>query len=77
MHDPVYRMAISWQNAAYNQPPHPGFFLGAGMAAPPTPDTFYAPQLVGDYNSDDHVDSGDYVLWRKTLGSMTNVHGRR
>jgi hypothetical protein len=38
MHDPQYRMAISWQNVAYNQPPHPSFHIGAGMAAPPTPD---------------------------------------
>ena len=31
MHDPQYRLAIAWQNVAYNQPPHPGFFLGNGM----------------------------------------------
>ncbi|RKN50715.1 cellulose binding domain-containing protein [Micromonospora endolithica] len=37
MHDPQYRVAIAWQNTAYNQPPHPGFFIGDGMAAPPTP----------------------------------------
>ncbi|WP_100407821.1 rhamnogalacturonan lyase family protein [Bacillus solitudinis] len=28
MHDPVYRMAIAWQNTTYNQPPHIGFYLG-------------------------------------------------
>ncbi len=32
MHDRQYRLAIAWQNAAYNQPPHPGFFLGEGAA---------------------------------------------
>ena len=37
MHDPQYRLAIAWQNVAYNQPPHPGFYLGDGMTAPPTP----------------------------------------
>ncbi|SCL15759.1 Cellulase/cellobiase CelA1 [Micromonospora nigra] len=37
MHDPQYRVAIAWQNTAYNQPPHPGFFLGDGMTTPPTP----------------------------------------
>jgi len=31
MHDPVYRLGVAWQNVAYNQPPHPGFFLGANM----------------------------------------------
>ena len=37
MHDPQYRLAIAWQNVAYNQPPHPGFFLGAGMKPAPRP----------------------------------------
>jgi rhamnogalacturonan endolyase len=27
MHDPVYRLSIAWQNVAYNQPPHLGYFL--------------------------------------------------
>lgn len=38
MHDPQYRVAIAWQNVAYNQPPHPSFHIGKDMAAPPTPD---------------------------------------
>lgn len=37
MHDPQYRLAIAWQNVAYNQPPHPGFYLGQGMQPPPRP----------------------------------------
>lgn len=37
MHDPQYRLAIAWQNTAYNQPPHPSFYLGDSMAAPPVP----------------------------------------
>ncbi len=37
MHDPVYRNAISWQQSSYNQPPHLGFFLGAGVENAPTP----------------------------------------
>jgi hypothetical protein len=27
MHDPMYRVAIAWQNTAYNQPPHLGYAL--------------------------------------------------
>ena len=27
MHDHTYRMGIAWQNTAYNQPPHVGYFL--------------------------------------------------
>jgi rhamnogalacturonan endolyase len=37
MHDPQYRLSVAWQNVAYNQPPHPGFYLGEGMAKPPRP----------------------------------------
>lgn len=37
MHDPQYRVAISWQNVAYNQPPHPSFAIGSGMDDPPVP----------------------------------------
>ncbi|HEX6181271.1 MAG TPA: rhamnogalacturonan lyase [Chitinophagaceae bacterium] len=37
MHDPHYRLSIAWQNVAYNQPPHTGFFMGEGMPAPPKP----------------------------------------
>lgn len=37
MHDPVYRQSIAWQNVGYNQPPHPGFFLGHDMPEPPRP----------------------------------------
>jgi len=32
LQDPVYRAGIAWQNTAYNQPPHTGFYLG--MARP-------------------------------------------
>lgn len=27
MHDHVYRMSVAWQNVAYNQPPHLGYYL--------------------------------------------------
>ncbi|HYF69804.1 MAG TPA: rhamnogalacturonan lyase [Ohtaekwangia sp.] len=37
MHDPVYRLGIAWQNVAYNQPPHVGFYLGEGMNKPVLP----------------------------------------
>jgi rhamnogalacturonan endolyase len=38
MHDPTYRMQVSAEQTAYNQPPHPGFHIGSGMVAPPNPD---------------------------------------
>ena len=31
MHDHTYRMGIAWQNTAYNQPPHLGYYLPDAM----------------------------------------------
>ncbi|MET9505827.1 rhamnogalacturonan lyase [Streptomyces sp. NPDC006622] len=42
LHDTQYRTALAWQNTAYNQPPHPSFFIGANMPTPPRP-TVYTP----------------------------------
>ncbi|MEU1890393.1 rhamnogalacturonan lyase [Streptomyces pristinaespiralis] len=30
LQDRMYRTGLAWQNTAYNQPPHPGYFLGRG-----------------------------------------------
>jgi len=38
MHDPTYRMQVSFEQSSYNQPPHTGFHIGNGMADPPEPD---------------------------------------
>ncbi len=37
MQDPIYRLSIAWQNVAYNQPPHPSFYLGDEMEKPACP----------------------------------------
>ncbi|WP_346240938.1 rhamnogalacturonan lyase family protein [Mariniflexile soesokkakense] len=42
MHDPVYRTSIAWQNVAYNQPAHTGFYLGVGMQTPASPNIYLA-----------------------------------
>lgn len=52
MHDPQYRLAVAWQNSGYNQPPHPGFYLGDGMSTPPVP----AIKLVNDIITANPVD---------------------
>ena len=44
MHDPTYRAQVSFEQSAYNQPPHVGFHIGAGMADPPVPDIRVAPR---------------------------------
>lgn len=40
VHDAQYRVALAWQNTAYNQPPHPSYFLGDGMNRPPQPNVY-------------------------------------
>ncbi|WP_425827670.1 rhamnogalacturonan lyase [Streptomyces fractus] len=37
LHDTTYRTALAWQNTAYNQPPHPSFFIGDKMPTAPRP----------------------------------------
>ena len=37
MHDRQYRLAVAWQNVAYNQPPHPSFALDEGSPLPARP----------------------------------------
>jgi rhamnogalacturonan endolyase len=34
MHDPIYRMSVCSEQAAYNQPPEPGIYIGPGMTLP-------------------------------------------
>ncbi len=53
MHDPQYRLAIAWQNVGYNQPPHPGFYLGVGMKPRPHPSI-----VVPDPSSEARAASG-------------------
>lgn len=66
MHDPVYRMGIAWQNTAYNQPPHLGFYLGedvrgqvlAGALKAPNVDYTRVPQAP---DPGQNPDNGSYA----------------
>ena len=60
MHDPQYRLAVAWQNVAYNQPPHPGFFLGDGMAEPPKPNIVHRDTLAPVFKT---LSPSTAVLW--------------
>ncbi len=40
MHDAVYRCGVAWQNTAYNQPPHLGFYIGDGISNISQPDIY-------------------------------------
>jgi rhamnogalacturonan endolyase len=45
MHDAQYRCAVAWQNTAYNQPPHPSFYLDESAPLPPPPEVRF-PDVV-------------------------------
>ena len=71
MHDAQYRVAIAWQNTAYNQPPHPGFYLGTGMAAQPAANITYVGGTtpVGDvYQAEAGVLAGGTVIESNNAG---------
>ena len=54
MHDHVYRMGVAWQNVAYNQPPHLGYYL---------PDRFKTRfTMVGDSPKEQRVALGDSIV---------------
>jgi hypothetical protein len=40
MHDPTYRAQVSFEQSAYNQPPHTGFRISPNMLPPPKPDIY-------------------------------------
>jgi len=68
MHDPQYRLSIAWQNMAYNQPPHTGFYLGHDMAPPPPPPLTEAQlRWGGGIFWDDHISKNwlqhDTLTW--------------
>lgn len=52
MHDPIYRLSIAWQNVAYNQPPHLGFYIGDGLDDIPYPDIYLAKYEEGAQSID-------------------------
>jgi rhamnogalacturonan endolyase len=65
MHDRTYREGVAWQNSAYNQPPHVGFYLGDGMGTPPTPNMYVAggsPPTADTYQAENAVLAGGTVI---------------
>ena len=68
MQDVQYREAVAWQNTGYNQPAHPSWFQGNGMATPPMPNVFFAGQpspeasLLDDYQAEAATLTGGTVV---------------
>lgn len=71
MHDSQYRLSVAWQNVAYNQPPHTGFFFGENMTTPPFP------SYVGDrfvWNTGNKWDSSS-ANWTKNGSASSYSDG--
>jgi autotransporter-associated beta strand protein len=83
MHDHQYREAIAWQNTAYNQPPHPSFYLGDGMGAVPKANIVTSlnakiaaiTSLTDDTGASatDHVTSDAAIVLSGTAGANNTV----
>ncbi|MBO5616278.1 MAG: rhamnogalacturonan lyase [Prevotella sp.] len=62
MHDHVYRMGVAWQNVAYNQPPHLGYYL---------------PDYATSFNANSSIVAVDnttmtgYVQWTYNGGTLS------
>ncbi|MFB6340816.1 autotransporter-associated beta strand repeat-containing protein [Saccharicrinis sp. FJH62] len=70
MHDPQYRLAIAWQNVGYNQPPHPGFYLGNGMKQPPVAPIVQA-DLTWDGNDGSDWNIASSANWQNKDGDVS------
>ncbi len=71
MHDHQYRVAIAWQNCAYNQPPWPSFFLGSGMAAQPAANITYvggAASTADTYQAESATAAGGVTIDSNNTG---------
>lgn len=65
MHDHTYRMGIAWQNVAYNQPPHLGYYLPDRYA----PDIqFESPELA-----EQTVELGDSITPITAIFKNSNI----
>lgn len=55
MHDRVYRLGVAWQNVAYNQPPHLGYYMGDQD----TENASFAKKATGHLNQS--IEVGDII----------------
>src|SRR5690625_5879904 len=74
MHDPTYRLSVAWQNVAYNQPPHTGFFLGHNMDPAPTPAIYTGDEIQEPEVSYDQLIALTEEFIRENGGNKGNIN---
>ena len=62
MHDAVYRVSIAWQNTAYNQPPHLGYYLPDMVKALKQPSVYLAGEEPAPADTTPVVNNGKSEL---------------
>ena len=73
MHDTQYRVAIAWQNSAYNQPPHPSFYLGVDMAAQTKPNIVTADSSLATDDFSYQEPSANAILYPNPAGQTFTI----
>ena len=63
MHDSQYRVAIAWQNSAYNQPPHPSFYLGVDMVTHTQPNIVTTNATLATNSFSNEAPSANAILY--------------
>ncbi len=78
MHDAQYRMQVSAQNTAYNQPPHTSFFLGTGYDLPARPADSVNTTGVNNGKAGASINTGyNYKIKNKNSGLYLEVADAR
>lgn len=62
MHDAVYRVSIAWQNTAYNQPPHLGYYLPDMVKSLKQPSVYLAGEGLAPVDTTPVVNDGKSEL---------------
>lgn len=72
MHDAVYRNSIAWQNVAYNQPPHAGFYIGDDMDGVPVSSNYNKEKRWKNGNTWDNQQSASWIDSVATVSVFKN-----
>lgn len=78
MHDKQYRVAIAWQNSAYNQPPHPSFYLGVDMATQTKPNVITTGENLSKDDFSNTKPSANAILYPNPASQTFTIvaHGK-
>jgi len=72
LQDPVYRMSVAYQNVAYNQPTHPGFYMGTDLQNIFVPTSINVDGTLDEYVVDPFFDAIWYQ-WSDGVSSKTDT----